>query len=202
MKNRSWTALVVLVLFTGYSQPLTPMVRISGTVVYPGGAEIDTTWWRVGVILARSQSASELVVYREPEVWLVDRGSAQGSHLTDPGPRFGFHMPVSSLRGDLKLSGALLGLELGQEREFMAAQGVKPQRIGVAPAVTHYLYRDSETGVIADLEVDEAGLPVRIALRQAGVELVSVVYDSYQTGLPVNEKLFDPPEGVPFRNLN
>lgn len=183
-------AVVVSGLLVSFSRPLEPMTRIDAVVVYPDGAEVATTWWRVGLILGRSESAESLVVYREPELWVVDLPRRTGLHVVDPGPSFGFHLPVIGLVANPDPQAALTGLEIGAERLFMEARGVRP-------IAGRYLYRDPESGIEAELQVDPlAGTPRRIELRSEAGRLVTIHYQGVQTGLPVEMGLFQAPGGV------
>ncbi len=187
-------ALAAAGLLAGFSRPLEPMTRIAGTVVYPGGEPVPMLWWRVGHILARTEGP-ELVVYREPELWLVGApGSAY--HLVDPGPSYGFHLPVVAYRGDLTWRGELLGLEVGREREFMDAHGVQPR--GELNDERAYVWADG-SGLEAVLTVEAAsGVPLRVEICEGGPNLLALVYREYLTGLPVDAALFEPPADAVF----
>lgn len=198
MKNTILALTVgILALLMSFSRPLETMTRISGAVIYPNGLSISTTWHRVGLILARVDEEpltfdgvtyQTRVVYQEPEIWVLDVPRLTGQHIVDPGPSFGYHQAVVAYRGDLNWKSELVGLEVGREKEFMETRGIVAMD-------NVYRYQDGETGFTAVLTVDDEGTPERVELLSESEVLITLVYDRYETGLPLDMELFAPPQG-------
>jgi hypothetical protein len=176
---------------TSFSAPLEPVTRVRGTLLYPDGTQVPMTWWRSGGVLARVEGP-DLVVYREPEVWLVGKGGV-ARHLVDPGPSLGFHLPLVLYRGDLTWPQDVLGLEIGKEAEFVRDQGLAAEP--GTDGQQNYLYQ--KDGIEVRLEF-AGGRPVGVEIRRDGAWVLRLDYGDYETGLPVTWSLFEPPPGVRF----
>jgi len=189
-----------------FSQPVEPMTHIEGAVVYPDGGRVATRWWRVGQVMARTEAGEsgpgrpceELVVYREPEIWMADLVRGRGRHVVDPGPSFGFHLPVAAYRGDLSWPAAILALEVGQEVEFLAAHGARlhpnPGRSGTLAAG----WTDPGSGIRAEVVTTSLGRPLEVTLASGQGVLLTLAYDRFDRGLAPDPALFEPPAGVSF----
>jgi len=176
-----------LVLLMANSTGPGSMVRVTGHLEYPEGLIVPVTWWRVGFVLGRADEPGSRVVYREPDLWMVDHTSGASQHLVDPGPSLAFHLPVVLYRGDRSWPLEAQALEIGRERTFFLERGV-PWLAGA------YRYRvpGSTVELVAQFAQPE-GVPSRVEVWDGTRQELVVVYDRYETGLAVDATLFEDP---------
>ena len=136
-----------------------------------------------------------VMVISEPNIWVINLFDWTGRHMVDPGPTFVVHHEILKRGAPKEFS----NLEFGKEVDFFLAHNatslgsrdLDQQRCEASEFKSNtyriVLYTTAETHVPFQLEVykdDKLDFAVR--------------YIGYQTGLPFDASLFEPPSGITF----
>ncbi|GMU65849.1 MAG: hypothetical protein AMXMBFR36_21230 [Acidobacteriota bacterium] len=179
-----------------------PVLKIVTAAIYPDVPADDfaskpKTLYRRGERFGRLEEQLNpetglhlLFVVNEPDVWMVNKTTAAGEHIVDPGPVFRFVAPVL---GDVE-SEHWKQFELGCEVAFMEEVGAK--RVLLAPNGP-VQYRHSHEGVSVELYVTTAGVPIRVEASVRDRKL-TIEYLSFEYLDAVPPETFTKPEGVTF----
>lgn len=153
------------------------------------------TLWRLGEKYARLEEPLNpetrvhlLVVISEPDIWMVDRTTAKGRHLVDPGPRFVAQVPLFA---ELT-TGIWPGLELGCEARFFRGHGATA--LHKEDSIV-YLLKDGDLKVRLFTDLNDK--PLR-AEAERGEFKRGVDFLSYEILPELDPKLFERPEGVAY----
>lgn len=133
------------------------------------------------------------IIVNQPDIWVVDLKNKKGTHQTNLGPDFTVHNPIFGP----DCPDELFELEFGREIEFLRRAGAKslePKQIGGRQCEAWELERDHHLVVIY---VDAKNkLPVQLKAFKDGEMKFTVEYLSYDTGLPFDSSLFNPPADI------
>ena len=158
--------------------------------------------WRSGTCCVRMEEQPDsamglhvFAVINEPDVWMVNRMSASGMHVVDPGPTFDAHCPISSF-GD---TGFVAELELGHELDFFKKHGEIIDDAGDhSDSAALIRYAAPVDNPFLFLTVRADNIPQSMLYVTEG-DSIKIVYDVYQVDLPMDSMLFTKPEGIEFR---
>ena len=147
-----------------------------------------------------------LLIVNQPDIWVIDGGKQQGSHMINPGPDFVVHNPILGPNAPQPL----LGLEYGREMRFFAEAFTK-NRVGINSVAFRDLGSKQIKGTACDLHEIRSGdyrvllniiptkqVPHSIQIFVKGRPVIELEYVEYETNLPFDESLFKPPAGMPI----
>lgn len=134
-----------------------------------------------------------LIICALPDAWMINLLSRTARHIIDPGPTFVVHHNILDQKAPKEFS----SFEFGKEVEFFRsrkATPLKPQSIDGQPCeASEFQYEDHN---IALFVREDAGTPFHLDVFRDGKALFSIRYLSYQTDIPFNPSLFQPPKDV------
>lgn len=176
--------------------------RAVGPGIAPGSfAAQPVVLYRKGVTFMRSEEAPDpaskchqLIVVASPDIWFVNRSDKTGRHMVDPGPIYEVHAPIVAGPG---VPARFVELEFGCEAAFAKGRAYeagtravdgRPARIY---AMTEGLHR-------LEILLSSDDTPVEVAYYQGARVILTIRYDSFQTGLPDNPALFTRPDGIAY----
>ena len=112
-------------------------------------------------------------------------------HFMAPDPERGFRVPIVPSATPFQERRAEL-FEIGRELVFMAEHGVEP--VIRTEDCNHFMvYETAIDGVVLTVFCSvESGLPVRTQARSEDDLLVDIIYELYETDLPLDPRLFVP----------
>jgi hypothetical protein len=164
------------------------------------------TLYRVGDKYWRLEEAPDpagihtLRITREPDAWVINLLDNTARHIIDPGPTFFARLPIiltPKASGQADSDKEFQDLEFGNEVRFF--RGHKASDIGLRKVEE----KDCNALAIksgareATLLLDpDTGKPVEIEVTKDGKPDFSIRYLSYETDLPFDPSLFEPPQGV------
>lgn len=132
-----------------------------------------------------------LMVVSEPDIWMINQMDHSGKHAVDTGPTYNFVAPIlatSRLFPDGVIPETLRSLEYGREVEYFAANHAK--NLGEKAEL-------EKNGFKFILWKDpESNHPRRLEVFQNANHVFDVIYLKYETGLPFDAELFQPPTGI------
>lgn len=206
--------LVLLAAFlvpTGFGQTIEMMklvVQRVGPGVKEGSRESQPiTLYRGGDKYLRSEEPANpaekvhlLKITREPDAWVINLMDQTAQHIVDPGPTFSARAPIFWLQkpsGDLDIDRELLGLEFGYEELFFRQN--KPRDLGTRSIDGKESKASSikigawEVTLFMDASTNK---PVKIEAARDGKPEIGYRYISFETDLPFEPALFEPPAGL------
>jgi hypothetical protein len=130
-----------------------------------------------------------LVVFNEPDAWIVNRSDMTGQHSVDPGPSFLFRAPIVPIL----TSEYWKNFELGCEVPFMKAAG--SEAVPVDGGGRMFVHRAE--GITARLFVDTKEIPTRVEVTGPDLDL-AIVYHAFEELRDAPPDLFTKPAGVKF----
>ena len=165
------------------------------TVEYFAG----TGYGRVEEALDSVNHIHGLGITNEPNVWMINLVDRSGRHMVDPGPTFNLHAPVfttATAKGQPAVEKGLEGLEYGHEVPFFRQHHAKEGKREVE-GKSYSTFSLKHGAVEVRLLVDTTtGRPFEIEESKDGTLVLAVRYLSYETGLPFQKALFEPPAGI------
>jgi hypothetical protein len=183
------------------------VARLDAPKVTEGSfAAMPKAMYRAGTRYCRIEESSDnehgihgLIIFNEPDEWLINLLTKTGKHLTDPGPTFNCRLPIFVNVEDIKsaadVNKPLMGLEFGRERAFFVERGATPTQGPTLQGKPTRVY----TVRIADSQLflftnGDSERPVAVA-RQRGNTQETYWFGEYEE-IPFDAKLFARPEGV------
>jgi hypothetical protein len=140
-----------------------------------------------------------LQITREPEAWVINLMDHTAQHIVDPGPTFNVRAPIfwqQKPSGEPDPDRQLMGLEFGNEELFFRqnkARDLGTKKVdGKECKVFAIKSGGSEVTLFLDAETNK---PVQIEAATDG-KPISYRYLSYETDLPFQPALFEPPSGL------
>jgi hypothetical protein len=185
-----------------------PITKIVARMILPGvGGETipakPKTIYRAGEKYARVEEEPDaaagshtLMVTNEPDSWIINLADKTGRHLVDSGPEFVTHAPIFwTISGQPEPE--FKELEFGAEMKFFGegrGRELKPRTVDGQK----YKALSIKTGFHeAILLLDpKTGKPFQIDLIKFERLVSSARYLSYETDLPFDASLFQPPKDV------
>lgn len=151
---------------------------------------------RIEEALDAANGIHGLIVNAEPNIWMVNLYDGTGRHIVDPGPSLNVVAPIFGIQG---VAPKIAGLEFGCEANFLAANAPTPSRTEQVGASRLEVYRVVDgTDAVEILERPGTGTPSFARYYQQGKLILSLRYDLYATGLPMDPSLFVRPSGVRY----
>jgi hypothetical protein len=160
------------------------------------------TYYLAGNHYARIEQESDaalhspnLIIVNEPDIWLIDLATKTGNHSINPGPDFSVHNPILGPDSPEEL----FDFEFGHELEFLNrvhAKNLDSKQIRGMQCTT----REFEVGAyLVTMYLDaKKNSPVEVKAFKNGNILFTIDYLNYESGLPFDASLFDPPKGISF----
>jgi hypothetical protein len=144
----------------------------------------------------------KLIVTNEPDCWIINLVDKTGQHTVDPGPTFVFRSPIFwTTNGQPERD--FEDLEFGAEMRFFGegrARELKPRDIdGRKCKVLSIKTGPHEAILFLDPKTEK---PFHIDLIKFDRLVSSVRYLSYETNLPFDASLFQPPPGIQITQEN
>ena len=177
--------------------------RIQGPTIEMGDyAGLPRTVYRVDDRMGRVEETRDadfgmhaLIILNHQDVWMINRVTSVGMHFNALDPERGFRVPIVPSVLPLRDQKAER-FEIGRELVFMAERGIDPE-IRTEDCNHYQVYETLEDGLTLTVYCSpESGLPLRSEVREADQILVEIAYDQYETGLPIDARLFVPDEGL------
>lgn len=172
------------------------MIKIASR--WLSSAAKPTTLWRAGTRYARMAESPDpygnrrLIVVHEPDAWMIDLGTKSGAHIVDPGPSFVVHDVIFTGDGD----GALGKLEYGNELAFFTSHRARRsagELIDGRPSIKFRL--DIGPSRLTLWTNAKTSNPIRLSRERDG-RVDTLQYTTYETNLPFDASLFQPPAGI------
>jgi hypothetical protein len=217
MKTKAFLLAVFAVSVTAQADEpsITKIVmRLVGPAVKANAfAAKPKTLYRAGTKYARSEEQLDvennihaLIIVNEPDTWMINLADGTARHIVDPGPTFKFHAPVfwvAKRKGEEDPDKAFKELEFGNELQFFrqnAAQDAGARQVDGESCKALVLKKGTrKLTLLIDQRTEK---PVQIDIERTGEANVSVRYLEYQTGLPFQRSLFEPPKGLKMTEAN
>jgi len=164
-------------------------------VIYRAGSR----YGRTEELPDREQGIQGLMIFNEPDMWMINLLTKTGKHLLDPGPTFELRMPIFIGAGNAKSAEAvqktLYDLEFGKELAYFKGKGAEAQEGPVLEGKPTNAYvvmaGDSKLYLFT---VGHPERPVSVT-RGRGETRETIWYGAYDE-LPFDPKLFTKPEDV------
>jgi hypothetical protein len=158
------------------------------------------TYYLAGDRYARIEQESDatlhspsLIIVNEPDIWLMDLKAKAGNHSVNPGPDFSVHNPILGTDSPEDL----FDFEFGHEVEFLSrvhARDLDPKEIRERQCTTRQ-FEAGEYLVTIYLEAKKNS-PVELKAFKNGKMIFTIEYLNYDSGLPFDASLFQPPKGI------
>ena len=200
-------AFVLMSVAADFDQPQTMkkmITRATGEAVRGNAAAArPKTLYRAGKKYLRLEEEADpnsglhrLIVTNEPESWVINLEDQTGRHYLDKGPEFDAKAPIF-WGSDGKPERDFEGLEFGEEKDFFGkgrARNLGTRKVEgrtcKALSIT-----SGQSEVILYLE-EKSEKPYQVDLIKSGRPISSVRYLSYETEVPFDASLFEPPKSV------
>lgn len=165
------------------------------------------TLYLAGVKYGRVEEEADLehgmhvrFVVDEPDTWIVNLVTKSAQHIVDKGPTFEFHAPIigsPETKGHPATGQEFKGLNFGNEVQYFREQKARDlgeKNVGEKKCKAFGL----KTGAYeVTLFLDPAtGQPYQLDVVKNNKPEISFRYLEYQTNLPFQKSLFEPPDGV------
>ena len=217
MRRHLWHVICIALVFAAtaptLAAPCAPakLVHVRFTDITPGinpdsFAAQPKDLYRIGSGKIRVEEAVDaangihgVTVSNEPDLWIANLYNHTGKHIVDPGPTFFAKAPVF---GKI-LPGKLVDLEFGCEADFIADNSLKPVRTEQIGGSAYDVYRlEYGSDAVEILRRPSGDVPSFVRYDQQGVVQIEIRYDLYETGLPDDSKLFEPPSHVDYTEVS
>ncbi len=143
-----------------------------------------------------------LIVTNEPDSWIINLADKTGRHVVDSGPEFVTHAPIFWTTSG-KPEPDFENLEFGAEMKFFGggrARELKPRTVdGRKCKALSVKSGFHEVILLLDPKTEK---PFQIDLIKFERLASSVRYLSYETNLPFDASLFEPPKDIQFTQDN
>ncbi len=204
--------ILVVVLFAHVANAENPQETVTKIVIHVTAPEMQPdsfaakpkTVWRMGRKCGRIQEEPDkatgmhgLMICNEPHAWMINLQDKSGRHIVDRDPAGEFHVPIVISGNPPQPVKPLESFELGEEFKYLKAKGVKAT--GSASVAGQNC--DRYEVEVADFRVilfSAAGteVPRRVEVFKDGKRFEEIHYDAYETKIPPDMSLFEPPKGI------
>ena len=141
-----------------------------------------------------------LIITREPESWMINLADKTAKHIVDPGPTFDARLFIFWLPkqpGEPDPDDGFRGLEFGNEALFFRQHDARDLGLRkVDGKECKALVVKTNTREVTLLLDPETQKPVQIESTKDGKPDFAYRYISYETDLPFDPSLFEPPPGL------
>jgi hypothetical protein len=181
--------------------------RVSPDIAPDSSAGQAVTLYRVADKYSRieeppnpERGIHNLIITKEPDGWTVNLFDKTARHRIDPGPTFFAHTPIiwtPKPNGQPDPDKEFQDLEFGNEVPFF--RGHKARDLGprkVEEKDCNALAIKSGGREVTLLVDPDTGKPAEIDVTKDGKPDFSIRYLSYETDLPFDPSLFEPPQGL------
>ena len=161
---------------------------------------VSDKYWRIEEAPDPAGSIHTLRITREPDAWIINLLDNTARHIIDPGPTFFARLPIIlklKTNGQPDPDKEFQGLEFGNEMGFFHLH--KARDIGlrkVEEKDCKALAIKSGAREVTLLLDPDTGKPVQMDFTKDGKPDFSFRYLSYETDLPFDPSLFEPPPGL------
>jgi hypothetical protein len=151
----------------------------------------STRYARIEQETGLSRNEANLIIVNEPNIWIVDRLTLQGTHSVNAGPDLTVHNPILGPDGPEDL----FAFEFGHELEFLNRVGA-PSIARKTVSGRHCDTREFEAkGYLVSVDIDaKKNTPIELRVHKEGKLKFTIQYSNYDTGLPFDSTLFNPPK--------
>ena len=172
------------------------LISAKSTVIYRAGDK----YLRVEEQPSPEQKKHTLIITREPESWMINLADHTANHVVDPGPTFDARLFIFWLPkppGEPDPDKAFQGLEFGNEELFFrenSARDLGLRKVDGKECKAFSIKSGArEVTLLLDPETEK---PVQIESTKDGKPDFAYRYESYETDLPFDPSLFEPPSGL------
>jgi hypothetical protein len=174
----------------------------------PGSfASKPTVMYRAGKRYSRTEEAMDSVegihaldIVNEPNAWMINLVDHTGRHLVDPGPTFDVHQPILEglrTKGEADPEKPFEGLEFGNELVFFRSHDARKAGARAIEGRSYPTLSLTRGPITVALTFDpKADKPMEVEETNDGKREVAIRYLAYETNLPFQKSLFEPPRDV------
>jgi len=161
---------------------------------------VGDKYWRIEEVPDPAGGIHTLRITREPDAWVINLLDKTARHFIDPGPTFFARLPIIlTLKAESQADPGkeFQDLEFGNEVRFF--RGHKARDLGLRKVEEKdcNALAIKSGGREATLLLDpDTGKPVEMEVTKDGKPDFSIRYLSYETDLPFDPSLFEPPQGL------
>jgi hypothetical protein len=210
-KNRLLPALIVFAIVTPLLADEPSMTKIVSRIIsnsVPEGsfASKPKTLYRAANKYSRTEEELDaennihaLVIVNEPDMWMINLADKTARHIVDPGPTFNFHAAIvwiPSRNGQPEENRDFKDLEYGNEVEFFHRHNANVARRAMAGGNTSKALSIKRGAREFLLLLSPGDKPYQLDVLKNGKIEYSIRYLSYETNLPFEKSLFEPPKGL------
>ena len=130
---------------------------------------------------------------------MINLADKTGRHIIDPGPTFNIHSPIfwePKVKGQSDSEKALKDLEFGQELQFFRAHQARDAGTREVEERSCRVLEIKNGALEVTLLDAKSGKPFQVTEARNGQTVSSIRYLSYETDLPFQKSLFEPPKGI------
>jgi hypothetical protein len=157
--------------------------------LYIGG----DTYSRLEEAADPEQRIHGLIITSEPDLWMINLFGRRGQHIVDPGPTFVTHHNILGMDAPKEFS----ALEFGKELDFFKIHHATP---GEAKVIDQQHCDALEFGQASYRVVlyvrSDTYTPYQLDIFKDDKPQYSLRYQSYETGIPFDAALFQPPPDI------
>lgn len=179
---------------------------ISDSIPEGSFASKPKTLYRAGNKYSRTEEELDaennihaLLIVNEPDTWMINLADKTARHIVDPGPTFNFHAPivwVPARNGQAEENKDFKDLEYGNEVEFFRRHNPKIAGRPVAAGNTSKALSIKKGAREFVLLLSPDNKPSQLDVLKNDKIEYSIRYLSYETNLPFEKSLFEPPKGL------
>jgi len=158
-------------------------------VIYIAG----DNWTRMEEAADPARGVQQLIVATEPDIWMINLLDQTGRHILDEDPKPVVHQHILSP----KAPKVFAGLEFGKEAAFFQAQQAKalPEQTVDGQRCEVSEFKSEPYRVVLYVGAD-THRPFQLDIAQTGEAPYSIRYLKYETELPFDAALYQPPAGT------
>jgi hypothetical protein len=161
---------------------------------------VGDKYWRIEEAPDPAGGIHTLRITREPDAWVINLLDNTARHIIDPGPTFFARLPIIltlKANGQADPDKEFQDLEFGNEVRFFRLHKARDLGLRKVEEKDCNALAIKSGGREATLLLDpDTGKPVEIEVTKDGKPDFSIRYLSYETDLPFDPSLFEPPQGL------
>jgi hypothetical protein len=162
---------------------------------------VGDKYWRVEEPPNPERGTHNLSITREPDGWIINLADKTGRHMLDPGPTFIARLPIIWVpKANGQTDAADKGFEdlnFGDEVRFFyqhKARDLGLRTVEGKECKAFAIKSDGREAVL--LVAPDTDKPVQLDVTRDGKPDFTIRYLSYETDLPFDPSLFEPPPGI------
>jgi hypothetical protein len=162
---------------------------------------VGDKYWRVEEPPNPDRGTHNLNITREPDAWIINLADKTGQHMLDPGPTFNARLPiiwVPKPGGQVDAADKEFeDLNYGDEARFFyqhKARDLGLRKVGEKECKALAIKSGGREAVL--LVQPDTEKPVQLDVTKDGKPDFTIHFLSYETGLPFDPSLFQPPPGI------